>query len=158
MKQIILAYAAFAFLLASCNNVPGSTTIDKGERLLRSELAKDSDSLVYEGPTISSYTEQVKRGSGVISFDLAINDRLDILNMDNTKFGDIVLNEDLTYFTLNMPKKIIARKLVPEYDFAAFDFDAENVEADKEYLIVYVNKDKRKVRKSDVKFVFNSWK
>lgn len=163
MKLTISLCAAVAFLSASCNDSPHKTTKAKEEKVQdiseevsKSRSIKKGDSLVYESPSFSSYTEKVTRGTGIISFYLDVNDRLDIWNMDNTKFGDIVLNKDLTYFTLNMPRKIIARKLVPEYDFAAFDFDAENLETDKKYLVIYINKAKRKVKKSGAKFVFAS--
>lgn len=121
------------------------------------KVVRSTDSLLYQSPTFMSYVDGTKRGAGIVSFTLNVQDRLDILNMDNTKFGEIVLNQDLTYFTLNMPKKIIARKVIPEYDFAAFDFDVEKLETDKEYLIIYVNKEKRKVKKSELKFTFAPW-
>lgn len=116
-----------------------------------------SEQLLYEDAGFSSYTEDKIRGEGVVSFTLDINDRLTILNMDGSAFGEIVLNEDMTYFTLNMPQKTTARSLVTNFDFAAFDFDAENTNTDKEYLIIYVNKEKRKVKKSDLKFMYNKW-
>ena len=116
------------------------------------------ESLLYEKPDVfSTYTEDKIRGAGVVSFVLDINQRLDFYDMDGSVFGFLVLNDDMTYYTLDMPQKVIARKLITEYDFAAFDFDAENIAADKDYLIVYVNKEKRKVKKSAVKYTFRSW-
>ena len=114
--------------------------------------------LLYENQNFSSYIDELKRGAGVISFTLEVNDRLDIWNLDNTKFGDIVMNEDLTYFTLNLPKKVVARKLIPENDFAAFEFDADKPDSDTRYLFIYVNKEKRKVEKKGVHFSFTAWK
>jgi len=114
--------------------------------------------LLYENQNFSSYIDEVKRGAGVISFTLEVNDRLDIWNLDDTKFGEIVMNEDLTYFTLNLPKKVIARKLIPENDFAAFEFDAEKPGTDAKYLFIYVNKEKRKVAKKEVHFSFTARK
>ncbi|SDD98775.1 hypothetical protein SAMN04488024_11014 [Pedobacter soli] len=114
--------------------------------------------LLYENQNFSSYIDEVKRGAGVISFTLEVNDRLDIWNLDDTKFGEIVMNEDLTYFTLNLPKKVIARKLIPENDFAAFEFDAEKPEPDAKYLFIYVNREKRKVEKKGTHFAFTAWK
>lgn len=70
------------------------------------------------------------RGHGIVSIRLDINDRPDIWDMDDAKFGEIVLNGDQTFFTLNMPQKVIARKVVPEFDIAAFDFDAEDPDSD----------------------------
>jgi len=45
-----------------------------------------------------------------------------------------VFNEDETFYLLSMPKKLVARRVVPEADFAQFDFDAEAVKEDNEYL------------------------
>lgn len=162
MKQLILLIPGILMVvisLTSCNGSSRDTTSnDVAQEVPVTEEVSDiqkSDSLLYEGKTFSSYIDAQHRGTGVISFTLNVNDRLDIWNMDDTKFGDIVLNEDLTYFTLNMPKKIVARAVVPEYDFARFNFDAEDVDTDKDYLIIYVNKEKRKVRKSDLTFSFS---
>lgn len=94
---------------------------------------------------------------GIISFHLDINDRLDIYNEDGTVFGELVLNEDMTYFTLKMPQKIVARYVLPEYDLAYFEFDAADVNTNKEYLIIYVNKEKRMVRKTDLDFTYTKW-
>ena len=172
-KKIIFIYAVLLIFLLSCANTSKQDSI-AAEAVPTDAFASDrinptpkketlsyndgNDSLLYEGKTFSTYIDAGHRGAGVVSFTLDVNDRLDIWNMDDTKFGDIVLNEDLTYFTLNMPKKIVARKVVPENDFAAFDFDAEKPGTDKEYLIIYVNKEKRKVKKSDLKFNFSPWK
>lgn len=114
--------------------------------------------LLYENQNFSSYIDEVKRGAGVISFTLEVNDRLDIWNLDDTKFGEIVMNKDLTYFTLNLPKKVVARKLIPENDFAAFDFDAETPIQGEKYVFIYANKEKRKVERKSLKFSFTAWK
>lgn len=118
---------------------------------------KEEESLLFEGESFASYTENVMRGDGVVSITIDLNDRLTILNEDETNFGEIVLNEDLTYFTLTMPKKVVARKLVTNYDFAAFDFDADAIASNKDYLFVYINKKKRKIKKADLKFTFLTW-
>jgi hypothetical protein len=172
MKKIF-TYTVLLIFLSSCGNAskqdssaveaaPADTLApDRINPMPKQETLsyKDgNDSLLYEGETLSTYIDAEHRGAGVVSFTLDVNDRLDIWNMDDTKFGDVVLNEDLTYFSLNMPKKIVARKVVPENDFAAFDFDAEKPETDKDYLIIYINKEKRKVKKSDLKFHFSPWK
>ncbi|MNL32744.1 hypothetical protein D3C87_1546160 [compost metagenome] len=165
MKLTILLCTTAAFLFVSCNDSSHKHNKAKKQKVedIRKEVPtprsiKKNDSLVYENSSFSSYTERVKRGTGIIYLYLDVNDRLDILNMDNTKFGNIILNKDMTYSMHNMPKKVIARKLVPEYDFSAFEFDAEKLETDKEFLIIYINKEKRKVKKSGTKFVFASFK
>jgi hypothetical protein len=116
------------------------------------------DTLVYGDTAIfASYTEYKMRGSGVISFQLDINNRLDILYPDESKFGFLVLNEDETFYTSDMPLKLVARQVIPEYDFARLDFDAEAVDTNKDYLIIYANKEKLMVKKSSVKYTFSSW-
>lgn len=174
MKKIILTYAAIAFLLVACKETPHQeTTVAETTNMEINEVSvpteasdetslgdvtcKEGESLVFEGETFSSYTEDKMRGQGVVSFTLDINDRLMILDEDDSNFGEIVLNEDMTYFTLTMPKKVVARKVVTNYDFASFDFDAENVNTNKNYLIIYVNKEKRMVKKSDLKYTFSTW-
>lgn len=119
---------------------------------------KSADTLLYsEEGVFSSYTEYKMRGVGVISFHLDINNRLDIYNLDGSKFGFLVYNADQTYYMQDMPAKIIARAVIPVADKAQFDFDAEATDTDKDYLIIYVNKEKRKVKKADVKFTFSKW-
>jgi hypothetical protein len=173
MKKIIFTYAAIAFLLVSCKETPKDTmaeaetptltetpaTAASSESMATGDIStcKEGESLVFQGETFTSYTEDKMRGVGVISFTMDINDRLAILDAEDDAFGEIVLNEDMTYFTLTMPKKVVARKVVTNYDFAAFDFDAENVNTNKDYLIIYVNKEKRKVKKSDLKYTFLTW-
>jgi len=57
-------------------------------------LTQNSDSLLFQSDTFSSYVDKTKRGVGIVSFSLNAHDRLDIFTMDDTKFGEIVLNED----------------------------------------------------------------
>ncbi len=119
---------------------------------------KSADTLLYsEEGVFSSYTEDKMRGVGVISFQLDINDRLGIYNVDGSKFGFLVYNDDQTYYLQDMPAKVIAKAVIPIADQAQFDFDAEATNADKDYFIVYVNKEKRKVKKADVKYIFSRW-
>lgn len=155
------AYFVMVLLLVSCDRSGQKAAVDHSpRRTVKTPSAESgsekSDSLLYQSKTLSSYIDMTRRGTGVVSFELAINDRLDIWNLDDTKFGEIVLNEDLSFFTINMPRKVVARQLIPEYDFASFDFDAENVNTDPRYLIIYVNNEKRRVEKSAVKFTFRS--
>ena len=173
MKKYFFIYAVIALLMIACkqnsqdielttqdiefNKNTDSIATSQKIPIGNVNSCKEGESLVWEGDTFASYTEDRMRGDGVVSFTLNINDRLTILNEDDSSFGEIVLNEDLTYFTLTMPKKIIARKMIPNYDFASFDFDCENINAGKDYLFIYVNKEKRKVKKTDLKFTFSSW-
>ncbi|WP_316834762.1 hypothetical protein [Pedobacter nutrimenti] len=171
MRKILIGLALSTLIFISCNQKQQSKTADKAHDVPTARsisekqiptadevsMPQSNDSLLYEGKSFSSYIDAEHRGAGVVSFTLEVNDRLDIWNTDDSKFGEIVLNEDFTFFTLNMPQKVIARKVVPEYDFAAFDFDAEEVATNKDYLIIYVNKEKRKVKKSEAKFTFSPW-
>jgi|GEM_PF-1342880 len=118
---------------------------------------KVTETLIYSDKATCSYTEDKLRGVGVISFQLEVNGRLDIYNEDGSQFGFLVYNEGHGFYMLDMPAKIIARAVVPVDDFMQFDFDAEAIGTDKDYLIIYVNKEKRKVKKADAKFTFNQW-
>ena len=113
--------------------------------------------LIYEDKTFASYTEDKIRGDGVVSFNMNVNDRLTIYNEDDSVFGEIVMNEDMSYSTTNMPKKIIARNVITTNDFAAFEFDADKVTTDKDYLIIYVNQEKRRVKKTALTFTYSNW-
>lgn len=169
MKKNFLLYIATSFLVFSCKDASKNTakadsqlqdTISVSQKEIQQPNVndcKEAESLVFEAETFASYTENTMRGQAVISFEMNINDRLIILNEDDSNFGEIVLNEDMTFFTLTMPKKVVARKVIPNYDFAAFDFDAENINTDKDYLIIYVNKERKKVKKTDLKFAFSTW-
>lgn len=163
---LLLATAFVACKKTSGDNSPStSDTITNGSSNTASEkivstattACQESEVLLWESESFGSYTEDKIRGTGVLSFTLDVNDRLDILNEDDSNFGEIVLNEDLTFFTLTMPKKVVARKLIATYDFATFDFDCENVATNRDYFIIYVNKEKRKVKKSDLKYTFSTW-
>ncbi|WP_374951509.1 hypothetical protein [Mucilaginibacter sp.] len=160
------------FLLAACksspekkSNVPDTlkrsgnkTVAAKEERdTLKDIKAEPGEELLYQDGGIATFVDSKKRGTGVISFQLDVNKRLDIYDEDGSEFGFIVLNEDFSYFTLNMPEKVVARKVVPTYDFAAFDFDAEPVSINDEYLRIYVNKKLRKVKKAGAKYTYSDW-
>jgi len=117
----------------------------------------NQEKLLYDKDGFSSCTEDKIRGKGVVSFELNVNDRLNIYNEDDSEFGYIVLNEDQTFFTAQMPKKLVARKVIPELDFAAFDFDAEEESVSKDYLFIYANGEKKKVKKAEAKYSYHSW-
>ena len=117
----------------------------------------NQEKLLYGKDGFSSYTEDKIRGAGVISFELNINDRLNIYNEDDSEFGYLVLNEDQTFFITQMPKKLVARKVIPEFDFAAFDFDAEEEHSSQDYLLIYANGEKKKVKKAEAKYSYHSW-
>ena len=172
LKILLLAMLSIAFATGCGNSAKKQDTgADSTEAILAEaepEAASKSaptigdcqstDTLLYSQEGVfSSYTENIMRGVGVISFHLGINNRLDIYDEDGSKFGFLVYNDDQTYYMLDMPIKTIARAVIPVADQAQFDFDAEATNTDKDYFIIYVNKEKRKVKKADVKFTFSSW-
>jgi hypothetical protein len=124
---------------------------------LKNYKINPGEELIYEDAGFATFSDSKRRGAGVISFSLDINDRLTIYNQDGSLFGQIVLNEDMTYYTLDMPRKTVARKIVPTFDFAAFNFDAEPVASNDDYLKIYANGELRKVNKAGVKYTFKSW-
>lgn len=113
--------------------------------------------LLYEDAGFSSYTEDRVRAAGVISFQLEANDRLTIYNLDSASFGEVVMNEDGSYFTLNLPRKVVARWMIPQDDFSSFNFDAEPPDSAGDYLEIYVNSGKRLVKRTEVKYTFSTW-
>ena len=169
--KILLALLSVVFATGCVSNTQkkgnsaSSTQVTKAETLPAAAPksavtvgdCQAAETFIYSDESFSSYTEDKMRGTGVVSFQLDINDRLDIYNEDDSKFGFLVYNEDETFYMLDMPSKVIARAVIPAADVAQFDFDAEAIDTDKDNLIIYVNKKKRKVKKADVKFTFSNW-
>jgi hypothetical protein len=154
-------------LLTACQQHPERTSKASATKTFRPEDHLDTvkefkvepgEKLLFQDKVLASFVDAKKRGAGVISFDFDVNDRLDILDMDGSTFGFLVLNEDKSFYTLEMPVKVVARKFIPEFDFQAFDFDAEPVETKADYLLIFVNKKLRKVKKAGTKYRFTDWK
>ncbi|WP_153042753.1 hypothetical protein [Rufibacter ruber] len=140
---------------ASTQDQPAATSPPTTSKPMTSCAA--TEPLLYQTDTFSSFTEDKMRGAGVVSIQLDLNDRLDIYYLDDAPYTNLVYNEDNTFYTTDLPRKVVARGLVPEADVAQFDFDAEAPSTDPEYLIIYLNKEKRKVAKADVKYTFSTW-
>jgi hypothetical protein len=170
MKNKVIFLLAVAIWLTSCEESkkqPPSSAISLGNAAIPLSAQKQpkttkqecsaGEELIYDNNNFSTYTEDKIRGKGVVSFQLDVNDRLNIYNEDDSDFGYIVLNENLIFFTLQMPKKLVARKVIPEFDFAAFDFDAEEEHTNKEYLFIYANGGKKKVKKAEIKYSYKGW-
>lgn len=113
---------------------------------------QDNDTLQYEDTKISIYNEYKLRGDGVVS--ISINDKLSILNEDNSLFGEIILKEESDY-EINLPKKIVARSMVPVFD--DFSFDADKPKDNDEFIHIYINKEPKRIRKTQVEFSFDNW-
>jgi len=123
---------------------------------VNNQKCEPGERLIFE-KDLKSYTEDKMRGSGVVSFEMDVHDRLDIFYPDGSTFGFMVYNEGGDFYTIEMPQKLVARWVTPSGDFTKIDFDAEAVETDKDYLIIYANKERLKVKKADVKFTFSKW-
>lgn len=102
---------------------------------------------------IKFYTENTIRGNGVIQ--LSINNKIEILNYDKTTFGNISFVDDS--FIISLPQKVVAREVIPDSEFQIFSFDAEQPNTDKDYLIIYINKEKKLVAKKGLKYYFLLW-
>ncbi|MGY4385182.1 hypothetical protein ACVWYN_002218 [Pedobacter sp. UYP24] len=170
MRKAILFLISLAVLNACTSNGKHSGSNKDTTAVLASVPAPDKaadtvsrpceagQTLVYEEPDVfSTYTEDKMRGSGIVSFQFEINDRLDIFYPDLSTFGFLLYNEDGSYYTMDMPKKLLARRVVPQADFAQFDFDAEAIDTDKDYLIIYANKKKLMVKKAGIKYTYQKW-
>jgi hypothetical protein len=170
MRKAILFLTGLALLNACTSSKKNpavkadSTTVHDSLRIsktatipVKNQKCEAGDTLIYGDSVFNSYTEDKMRGSGVVSFQMDVNDRLDIFYPDGATFGYLVYNEDGTFYTTSMPAKLVARWVVPAADFAQFDFDAEAVDTDKDYLIIYANKKKLKVKKAGVKYTFSKW-
>lgn len=109
----------------------------------------------YQG--IKFYTENMLRGKGVMQ--IIIDRNLEILNLDKTSFGKISLlhNDFGDSYELNFPKIVIAREIIPNDEYSVFSFDSELPESDKNFLVIYINKEKKLIKKSDIKYKFLDW-
>ena len=169
MRKIILFLTGMV-LLNSCTSSQKKAASETDSTAVRDSLnsskavrvpvnnqeCEPGERLIFE-KDLKSYTEDKMRGSGVVSFGMNVNDRLDIFYPDGSTFGFMVYNEGGDFYTIDMPRKLVARWVTPSGDFTQIDFDAEAVETDKDYLIIYANKEKLKVKKADVKFTFSKW-
>ncbi len=108
----------------------------------------------YEGTQF--FTENVLRGTGVVTMAPGIS--FNILNLDNTSFASVSVNTpaDDAALKINFPKIVISREIIPYEEFSTFSFDAEDPQAEEDYLIVYINKEKKKISKKH-KYHFDSW-
>jgi len=104
---------------------------------------------------IKFYTENTLRGKGVIT--VSIFQRLEFLNLNRTSFGSISKSKIGDNYEIKLPKTVIAREIIPNEDFQVFSFDAEIPEANKDFIIVYINQEKRLLKKESIKYKFETW-
>ncbi|WP_123867770.1 hypothetical protein [Flavobacterium columnare] len=110
------------------------------------------DKLLYSNNNIEVYQENTTRGDGVI--ELSFESELKIYNLDKTLFGTILNQDDLGY-DFKLPRKIVARYIVP--DFEQFEFDAENPDKTGDFITIFINKEPKSIKKVDVDYGFISW-
>lgn len=126
------------------------------EKFTDNGLIDTLTTMIAEYGGIKFYTEDKLRGDGVVQ--LLIDMDIEILNVDKTVFGSIKLNSNVEEpFDIKLPKSVIARELIPNIEYRIFCFDAEQPESDNDFLIIYINKEKRLISKQRCKYKFSSW-
>lgn len=166
-KKVSIVLICF-YLLCSCTKTKKSEAVElnkKGkissnQRIEKKEIEKclfDSIEMqTTEYNNIKFYSENELRGKGVIT--LFINGNVEIFNFDKTTYGSIVLtdNEEGLY-DIKLPKIVIAREIIPDIEHNIFSFDAENPDTDSNFLIIYINKEKKLLRKKKNRYKFSTW-
>jgi len=146
-----------ATTIISNHSKDSATVIKKEIPKMDNECVIDSltmQTTEYNG--ITFYTENNMRGSGVIN--LSINKSTDILNIDKTPFGKILVNnENENIYDLKLPKVVISREIIPDSEHRIFSFDAEEPATDQDFLIIYINKQKKLIKKNNNNYAFISW-
>ncbi|MGN7706435.1 hypothetical protein [Chryseobacterium sp. 22543] len=146
-----------SLILFSCSGKKKERIVEKEQNNQTFECPIDSTSMQtteYNG--ITFYTENNLRGSGVIN--LSINKNTEIFNMDKTPYGKIVVNnDDENVYDVKLPKVVIAREIIPDSEHRIFSFDAEEPGSDRDFLIIYINKQKKLIEKKNNDYAFNSW-
>lgn len=155
INKIILLISAS--LIISCQEKEKVKEIEfDNDTVARQEISYDNiskDSLVYEDDILTSNTDFVIHGDGVIN--LNISKEVIIYNNDNSLFGKIAFSEESESYVMDMPKVVNARYFVPLLD--QFYFDAKNPVEDDTYLHIYINSEVKKVKKNTVDFNFVTW-
>lgn len=155
INKIILLISAS--LIISCQEKEKVKEIEfVNDTVARQEISYDNiskDSLVYEDDILTSNTDFVIHGDGVIN--LNISKEVIIYNNDNSLFGKIAFSEESESYVMDMPKVVNARYFVPLLD--QFYFDAKNPVEDDTYLHIYINSEVKKVKKNTVDFNFVTW-
>ncbi|GAA5084063.1 hypothetical protein GCM10023210_03440 [Chryseobacterium ginsengisoli] len=105
---------------------------------------------------INFYSENTMRGKGVIN--ISVDTKIEILNLDKTIYGSISPSKnDLIPYDIHLPKNVVAREIIPDIEFRIFDFDAEQPDNASEFVIIYVNKEKKLLRKKNLQYTFSNW-
>jgi len=168
MKKVIFNFLT-VIILISCNDKTTTNHNNVEKRNYSNRPIVDNDKLSNNSCLIDSlnmmsteyggikfYTENELRGAGVVQ--LSIDKDFEILNLDKTVYGNIKLkNNTEEPFDIKFPKMVIAREIIPNIEYKIFCFDAEQPETDNDFLIIYINNEKRLVSKKDCKYKFYSW-
>ncbi len=161
-----LIYAIFAFAIFSCKH-NSVNTLDAVEisgaktssiKKLDEDCPMDSINMqTSEYGGIKFFSENTMRGKGVL--DLTINKKINILNMDKSFWGSIsVFNNGISdSYDINFPTKVIAREVIPDSEYQVFCFDSEHPKTDNNFLIIYINKEKKLIEIKDIKYNFSLW-
>ena len=160
MKKI-LNIIFTSLLIISCNkgntqNIVGN--LNNKNTTLQSACPTDSaKTYLFKHKDFNFYTEKELRGSGIVSLD--IENKLEILNTDKTIFGTIITNNngDDTFDVMFPTKKIILRDIFTLPEAGIYIFDAEKPNESSEFIEIYVNKEKKLIKKSKTKYVFETW-
>lgn len=116
------------------------------------DILSHKDTLLYSNENLEVYQEYITRGDGIVN--LSFENELVFYNLDGTVYGNIVKKEESVY-EFNLPKKMIARYIVPDFD--KFSFDAENPQKNNELISIYINKEIKTIKKSGIEFQFTTW-
>lgn len=133
-------------------NGKDSIPLSKNEIIESNDILSHSDTLLYSNENLEVYQEFITRGEGVVN--LSFENELVIYNLDGTVYGNVIKKEESVY-EFKLPKKIIARYIVPDFD--KFSFDAENPQKNNKLIKIYINREIKTIKKSDIEFQFTTW-
>ncbi|ABQ06289.1 hypothetical protein [Flavobacterium johnsoniae] len=170
MKKIYIVLGCL-ILFSACtkHKEEKKTTIIKNENIVAKNIVNDEpvglnddcssdpiETLITEYNGISFYTDNTLRGTGVVQ--LLVDKNVNILNEDKSIFGSILLsNNELEPYEIKLTKKVIAREVIPDIEHRIFSFDAEQPENDKDFLIIYINGERKLMEKKNNKYKYSSW-
>lgn len=156
----IISIIIFLCLLVSCKQKAQDKILikqDIGVTESINDCPIDSMKMkISEFNGINFYSENTMRGKGVIN--ISLDTKIEILNLDKTIYGSISPSKnDLIPYDIHLPKNVVAREIIPDIEFRIFDFDAEQPDNASEFVIIYVNKEKKLLRKKNVQYTFSNW-
>ena len=169
IMKIFYITLVFAILFSSClkrNDIKDSSKVvvrdikNDSSQLKTSKSADLEDNCIidslesqtseYDG--INFYTENTLRGKGIAK--ISIDQKLKFLNLDKTVFGSISILEIKNTYEMKFPKTVIAREILVDKEFQVLSFDAELPETDNNFIIVYINKEKKLLKKEGLHYEF----